>query len=140
MSFDDLPKDIRHVPVTSPKLAADLVDLFVFEASRDEGCLLVVRLDDDGLAQDPILIGEVGDSRDPAGARRFFDSLCAELGSPALILARGRPGGPMLTDRDRAWHQLFLDVCRANGVRLVGAFLATPGQIRAFPTPLEVAS
>lgn len=140
MTFEDLPKDMRNVPITNAELARGLVDLFVFEASREEGCLLIVLLDDQGLAQDPILVGEVDDSREPAGARRFFDLLCTELGFPALILARGRPGGPMLTDSDRAWHQLFLDVCRAHDVRLAGAFLATPGEVRPFPSPLEVAS
>ena len=48
---------------------------------------------------------------------------------------RGRDGSVLVTDADRRWHQVAIDACRVAGIPLVGAFLATPAVVRAFPEP-----
>ena len=57
-----------------------------------------------------------------------------------VILGRGRPGGLLLTDEDRAWHQAVLDLCRRLGVPLIGVYLASPSGVRAFPLHLTQAA
>lgn len=57
-----------------------------------------------------------------------------------VILGRGRPGGLLLTDDDRAWHQAVLDLCQHLGVPLIGCYLASPSGVRAFPLHLARAA
>ena len=57
----------------------------------------------------------------------------------ALLFVRGREGSAPFTDADRRWHQVAIDACRGAGIPLVGAFLATPAVVRAFPGPLGAA-
>ena len=45
----------------------------------------------------------------------------------------------LVTDSDRCWHQVAIDSCRRAGVRLVGAFLATPAAVRSFPASFDAA-
>jgi hypothetical protein len=55
------------------------------------------------------------------------------------VFVRGRSGSVLLTDVDRRWHEAVLGSCRSAGVRLLGAFLATPATVRSFPEPLAPA-
>ncbi len=48
-------------------------------------------------------------------------------------------GSVLFSDSDRRWHQVAIDACRAAGIPLVGAFLATPAAVRSFPEPLGAA-
>jgi hypothetical protein len=54
----------------------------------------------------------------------------------ALLFVRGRRGSVYFTDLDRRWHQVAIEACRDGGAPLLGAFLATPGNVRPFPGPL----
>ncbi|MBM6400777.1 hypothetical protein [Phycicoccus sonneratiae] len=59
-----------------------------------------------------------------------------QLPFAGMLFARGRDGSVLVTDADRRWHEVVLDVCRRAELRLVGAFLATPATVRSFPPPL----
>lgn len=138
MSFDDLPDTWATLPLDTPGLAADVADLVVGIADREGGCLgLLLTAPDRSLAQ-PVVVGGVTDDADPGalaeGLRTVLETVRERGGS--LVVVRGRPGRVLLADRDREWHSLLVRLCRETGVPLLGAFLATPAAVRAFPAPL----
>ena len=138
MSFDDLPENWADLPLDTPGLAADVADLVVGERDRAGGCVGVVLTRRDLTMAQPGVINDVDDSVDPEEVRPFLGRLCeiaAEAGG-ALLFVRGRSGSVYFTDLDRRWHQVAIDACRVSGAPLVGAFLATPGNVRSFPAPL----
>ena len=139
MSFDDLPDNWADLPLDTPGLAADVADLVVGHRDRVGGCIGLVLTGADLTMGQPAVVNDVDDSVQPDEFRPFLDQLCrmvAETGG-ALLFVRGRDGSVLLTDSDRRWHQLAIDACRAAGVSLVGAFLATPAVVRSFPAPLR---
>jgi hypothetical protein len=138
MSFDDLPENWARLPLDTPGLAADVADLVVGERDRAGGCVGLVLTHPDLTMAQPGVGNDVDDSVDPEQVRAFLVGLCriaAEAGG-ALLFVRGRRGSVYFTDLDRRWHQVAIDACRDSGTRLIGAFLATPGNLRSFPAPL----
>lgn len=87
-------------------------------------------LDDPALAADVVDLFVGHDDR-------LGGAVCLLLLDDALRLRRD--GSVLLTDADRAWHETVIEACRAGGARLVGAYLATPATVRAFPEPLGAA-
>ena len=139
MSFDDLPDNWADLPLDTPGLAADVADLVVGHRDRLGGCVGLVLTGPDLTMAQPAIIDGVHDSVRPDDLRAALAHVCdlvAEMGG-ALLFVRGRDGSVLFTDTDRRWHQLVLEVCRAGEVRLLGAFLATPATVRAFPEPLD---
>lgn len=139
MSFDDLPETWPDLPLDDPLLAADVVDLVVSHADRVGGCAAFLLLEPDLRLRTPFVVGEVGDARDPWMLRDGLVEALRPLDLGGVVLARGRDGSVLLTDTDRAWHEMVLDVCRRLGVPLVAAFVATPAAVRSFPAPLRAA-
>jgi hypothetical protein len=139
MSFDDLPDDWADLPLDTPGLAADVADLVVGHRDRVGGCIGVVLTAADLTMRQPAVVNDVDDGVQPDELRPFLEQVCGVLaeGGGALVFVRGRDGSVLLTDADRRWHQLAIDACRAAGVSLVGAFLATPAVVRSFPTPYD---
>jgi len=139
MSFDDLPDNWSDLPLDTPGLAADVADLVVGHRDRVGGCIGLVLTQPDLTMGQPAVINDVDDGVRPEEFRPFLVQLCRMLaeGGGALLFVRGRDGSVLLTDSDRRWHQLAIDACRATGVSLVGAFLATPAVVRSFPAPFD---
>lgn len=50
-----------------------------------------------------------------------------------VVSHRDRSGGCVGLILTGRWHQVAIDACRAGGTPLLGAFLATPSTVRAFP-------
>ena len=141
MSFDDLPENWATLPLDTPGLAADVADLVVGHADRMGGCVGIVLTGPDLTMAQPCVVNEVTDDCDPAEFVPFLGQLAAMVAEAGggLVFVRGRPGSVLLTDTDRAWHQVALDACRAAGVPLLGAYLATEATVRTFPAPAEPA-
>lgn len=136
MSFEDLPETWATQPLTDPLLAADVVDLVVGHADRMEGCVGFLFLDDDLRLAQPCVLGEVPPDGDPWEMRDSLLSVFGSLPFAGVVFARGRDGTVLVTDSDRAWHEVVIDVCRRADLRVVGSFLATPSTVRPFPAPL----
>ena len=139
MSFEDLPNNWSDLPLDTPGLAADAVDLVVGHRDRMGGCIGLVLTGADLTMGQPALVNEVDDSVQPEELRPFLEQLRAMVAQAegALLFVRGRDGSVLLTDADRRWHQLAIDACQVAGVSLVGAFLATPAVVRSFPAPFD---
>ncbi|MGL5816842.1 MAG: hypothetical protein ACRCYR_04720 [Phycicoccus sp.] len=138
MTFEHLPESWSHLPLDDHTLQADVVDLFVGHRERVGGCLAFFLLDTELRLSTPCLVGDVPHDGRPADIAPGLDDVVrtAATGGGAVLFARGRDGSGLLRDRDRAWHQAVLDACHRHDVRLVGAFLATPGMVRPFPRAL----
>lgn len=142
MSFEDLPPNVRHLPLTDPRLAGDVIDLIVSEESRHYGSLGVMMCDERDRGINPILFSDQEELVDLAGVTqllRLVLPLVAEIDG-AVLLGRGRPRGLIADDTDRAWHQRAIDLCVEHGVRLLGFHVATRDGVFAMPEPLSVAS
>jgi hypothetical protein len=139
MSFDDLPDDWSHLPLDTPGLGADVADLFLGVADRLAGAVALLLTDADGRLVQPCVVGGVPPDADPATFGPFLEHLGGVLGrgQGGVVLVRGRDGSVLLTDADRGWHEEVLSACRASGMRLVGAYLATPAGVRPFPAALS---
>jgi hypothetical protein len=139
MTFHDLPENWSDQTLDSPGLAADVADLVVGAADRDGGCVGLVLTGADHRMSQPCVVNDVDDSVQPGEFEPFLRQLCAMVAETrgALLFVRDRPGSVLLSDEDRRWHQLALDTCRATGVPLLGAYLATPATVRSFPQPVE---
>lgn len=139
MSFDDLPQNWPDLPLDTPGLAADVADLFVGHRDRLGGCVGLLLTKSDLTMGQPAVINDVDERVEPDEFRPFLMQLCGMVADSGagLLFVRGRDGSVLLTDSDRRWHQLAIDVSRSSGVPLVGAFLATPAVVRAFPEPFE---
>ena len=138
MTFDDLPDSWSDLPLDTPGLAADVADLFVSVADRESGCVALLLTDAERRLAQPVLINDVPPDADPRPLAEFLTGLAATLRAArgALVLVRGRLGRVLLTDDDRRWHELVLATCRREEVLVLGAYLATPAVVRAFPGAL----
>ena len=142
MTFNDLPPDIKDIPLSDPVLQADVIDLIVGDEARASGCVGIMVCDDHDRGLQPVVITDVPEDADSSGLRQLLDLLLpvvAEEGGSVLI-GRGRRRGSVPTDLDRSWHQLAIECCAARGVRLLGFYLATRETIVALPEPLSAAS
>jgi hypothetical protein len=138
MSFDDLPENWPELPLDTSGLAADVADLVVSARERDAGCLALLLTHADLTMAQPCVVSDLPADAEPDELAPFLAQLASMLASTggALVFVRGRSGSVLLTDVDRRWHEAVVGSCRSAGVRLLGAFLATPATVRSFPEPL----
>ncbi len=142
MSYHDLPSDLATHPLDDDVIRADVIDLIAEPEARDEGCLALMLCDERAVGLQPVVLGDLGPDRVLEGTSRMLSITLPDLADRrgSLVAGLGRPGSVLLTDADRAWHQLVLDRCRDHGVTLLGAYVATPSAVRPFPPDLRVAS
>lgn len=142
MSYLDLPADLSTRPLDDETIAADVIDLILEPEDRERGCLAAMLCDSVGVGIQPVVLGDIPPGEATAGVRRLLDVLLPDVAAArgTILLGLGRAGSVLLTDADREWHEAAIQVCRNHGVRLLGAFVATPAAVRAFPPDLRVAS
>jgi hypothetical protein len=143
MSFEDLPPNARHLPLTDRRLAGDVMDLILSEKDRASGALGIMVCDEHHRGQQPIVLNDVPDTDGIVeGLTKLLEvvlPLVSETGGSVLI-GRGRPHGSRPDDLDRACHQRAIEVCGAHGVPLLGFHVATLDAVFALPDPLVAAS
>lgn len=138
MSFTDLPDDWPHRSLADPTVAADLVDLVVGDADRQQGALGLLLCRPGGTLAQPVVVG----TRSCPDLGRLLHRVVGQLphvpGVDGLVLAIARPWGG-ITDADRHLHQVALEVCRAHDLTLWGTFLATSAGVVPLPVARELA-
>jgi hypothetical protein len=142
MTFEDLPQDLRSVPLTDDTVQADLIDLMLGIEDRRCGALGLMLCDDGDRGIQPIVLSDLPDDAATADLIRLLDLLLpmvAEAGG-AILVGKGRRRGLLPTDGDRAWHQATIETCARHQVRLLGFYLASPDGVEALPEPLNAAS
>lgn len=157
MTFEDLPPDWPHRPVTDPAITADLLDLVVGDRDRTAGALGILLCGRDDRLLQPMVVGAPDLEANAAERRRGFDTICSalgplgetggersveknagrggETGGPALslLVAVARPGPALATAADLRWRDTAERSCRDYGVGLLGVWLVTPNVIRPLP-------
>ena len=138
MSFEHLPDQWSDLPLDTPGLGADVADLFVGITAREAGAFALLLTDGDRRLVQPVVVDDVPDDADPAAVVPLLDGIAESLRRTGggFVFVRGRAGSVLLTDADRHWHEVVLAACRRGGVRLDGAYLATPATVRPFPAAL----
>ena len=130
MAFDDLPENFTDLPITTPGLAPDLVDLFFRIGDRMSDSLLLVAALEDGCVPEgmgPIVIGGI-DWRCPLWKREQVLGHIAQLGIPKVIAAfgSGRWIAPHLL---RQWRDITVDAFAASRTELVGIYVANVEEV-----------
>jgi hypothetical protein len=138
MTFSDLPTNWPTLPLTDPKLAADVVDLFVTEGERRRGVLAALLCDGRARFRTSINLDLPKDSplASPRACLKALAPLVPVLEGRrdgALILALGRPRPDPPSDHD--WTQAALQTCRSASIHLLAFYLATPTELHAVPLP-----
>jgi hypothetical protein len=142
MSFQDLPKDLRSIPLRDNTTQADVVDLVLGLRDRSTGSFAVMACDGADRGVQPFVVSDLPEDAGPEVLRTFLDMLLPVVGAEdgSILVGRGRCTGLDPTDLDREWHQTAIDACAAHGVRLLGFHLATVDGVEALPGPLGRAS
>ncbi|GAA1188589.1 MULTISPECIES: hypothetical protein [Nesterenkonia] len=125
MSFEDLPQNWTHLPLSTPGLAVDVVDLVLRESMRAEDTLLLLPCDEHDIAYpSPIAIAEVEWSA-PEEERREILAALAGIGVPSVAVAVS--SSHRLPDElVRRWHSDVESAFSAAGTRLIGFFCGWP--------------
>lgn len=142
MSYQDLPPDLRTIPLTDSTIQADVIDLILGIDERRSGALALMVCDDGDRGVQPIVLSDLPPDSSAVEVRSLLDLLLPMVGETngSLLLGRGRRRGLMPTDNDRAWHQATIEACARHRVRLLGFYLASPDGVEALPAPLSQAS
>lgn len=142
MSYEDLPRDLRSIPLTDTTIQADVVDLILGIEERRDGALALMVCDEADRGVQPVVLSDMPVEAPAADARSLLDLLLPMVGETggAILVARGRRRGVTPTDHDRGWHQETIEACARHGVRLLGFYLASPDGIEAMPEPITQAS
>lgn len=142
MSYEDLPADLRSIPLTDNTVQADLIDLILGIDERRSGALALMLCDESDRGVQPIVLSDLPPESPAPAVRSLLDLLLPMVGETngAILLGRGRRRGLLPTDNDRVWHQETIDACARHKVRLLGFYLASPDGVQALPEPLSAAS
>lgn len=128
MSFHDVPKNLKDVPLDDPTLIEDVLDLFVGIGDRIEGVLLLLVCDAERRIVQPIMIHEIEVSPPPESVTMLAPILTMlgnELPGAMLLAAVGRPGRLRMAPCDQRWAR-SIEAAAADRVGLIGIHLITP--------------
>ena len=142
MGYEDLPPDLRTIPLTERTVQADVIDLILGIDERRSGALALMLCDEGDRGVQPIVLSDLPPGSPAVEIRSLLDLLLPMVGEAngAILLGRGRRRGLMPTDNDRAWHQTTIEACARHQVRLLGFYLASPDGVEALPDQLSQAS
>ena len=142
MSYEDLPANLRTIPLTDNIIQADVIDLILGIEERRGGSLALMLCDEADRGVQPIVLSDLPPEAPAVELRTLLDLLLPMVGERdgAILLGRGRRRGLMPTDNDRAWHQATIEACARHQVRLLGFYLASPDGVEGLPEPLSRAS
>ncbi len=145
MSFEDLPTDWAQRSVTDSEITADVLDLVVRDADREAGAVVALICNAAGRVVQPVVVALPPGGVAPGEHRRFFDAVCAGMGSASdeadasdrggILAAVARSRGPFVTGDDHEWHDAAVRSCTQHGVRLLGMWLVTRAVIRRVDDP-----
>lgn len=137
MSFDSLPEDWTQLPMHTPGLAVDVVDLLLRESDRDRDSLLVVPCDGDGVPEPAmsIVVAEVP-WRCTAAERRDTLTRLARLRLPAVVLAISCSFG-IPSDVAERWRRSASSILADHGVDLIALCSASARGVHEVTEPVS---
>jgi hypothetical protein len=140
MSFDDLPEGWKDLPLTDPRLIADVLDLVVSDADRCAGALAVLMCDEQGRLLQPGIVSDLDyDSTEAERSARLasFVSTLAEF-FDSVLFAIARADGLSITPDDEVWARAVQYACSGE-VRVLGFHVITRDGSRLVPGTVAAA-
>ena len=141
MSFEDLPPDWPHRPLTDPALVADVLDLIVTDRARDRGAVHVLLCDRDARLVLPIAVDEPDRAASRALRVRVVSTLLRaaerEHEPGSVLIAIARRGGLSATADDILWAESVL--AALGDWHLLGVHVVTRSGSRPVPRASRVA-
>lgn len=142
----DLDARAQMPSLFNPDVANEALDAFVEPDDRIRGGLAFLFCDAEGRLLQPVLVSDVPDpatAEQRVQAMRWAVALCEMVsdehhGPLSLLLALVRARGHV-TDGDRAWHQVALEVCAEADVPLIGTHIVTMEGPLALPATSRAA-
>ena len=131
MTFEDLPEDWQHRPVTDPALFDDVVDLVVSVRDRGRGALYILLCDEAGRLLQPCAVTDLGPvyEPDPQLIVPFAKALVHQCPDGGLAVVVARRGDPAPRETDVRWARAADAVCAGRDVRFLAAAVATPAGV-----------
>lgn len=134
MTFEDLPPNWTELPLSTPNLAGDVVDLVLSESLRADNTMLMLPCDDQDIGLPTPIAMEDTDWFADASQRREMVQALAEIGAPSAVIAvsssRRLPAEVVTT-----WHNEAHTAFAATSTRLIGFFCAWSGHVNQLPAP-----
>ncbi|MGO1523123.1 MAG: hypothetical protein ACTHWO_08910 [Nesterenkonia sp.] len=91
MSFDDLPPNWTELPLSTPNMAGNVVDLVLSESLRAENSLLLLPCDAAGVGYPtPVVLGDTDWFADEGQRAQMLHTL-AEIAVPSVVVAASSP-------------------------------------------------
>lgn len=139
MSFEDLPPDWPRRPLTDPDFVHDVLDLCVSHADRAAGGLAVLTLRDDLTLAQPVFVAGPLPRLDLREMMRTLLTACSRGGlDSSFVIGIAHEHGA-LSDDDRFVHQVLIDVCGEQGLRLLSTHLVSSADIWLMPAVVRAA-
>lgn len=103
MSFQDLPPNIRALPLTDAQLAADVVDLMIGERDRSRGCIGIMLCDSAFRGLQPVVVNDIPEDTPLEGLQNLLGLLlpiiepgegCSSVGDGLTVRSPPIPTAP----------------------------------------------
>jgi hypothetical protein len=140
MSFDDLPEGWKDLPLTDPRLVADVLDLVVSDADRCAGALAVLMCDEHGRLVRPGIVSDLDFDTTEAERSALLASFVSALADffDSVLFAIARADGLSITADDEVWARAVQYACSGE-VRLLGFHVITRDGSRLVPGTVAAA-
>lgn len=128
MSFEDLPANMREIPLSDPVFIADVLDLFVSMQDRYDGGLLLLLCDDERRVVQPVMIHDIEVAPPPDTVEvltNLMTGIADLIPGITVLAAVARPGRLRVFPGDEHWARV-IHRAAAGTVELIGVHLVTP--------------
>lgn len=133
MSFEDLPPNWTELPLSTPGLAGDVVDLVLSESLRAENTMLLLPCDERDVGYPtPVILGDTDWFVAEDKRREMLDAL-AGIDLPSVVLALSSPHR-LPTEVVDKWHTDAQAAFSEVNTRLIGLFTAWPSTVNEVQT------
>lgn len=134
MSFEDLPPNWTTLPLSTPHLAGDVVDLVLKESLRAENSMLLLPCDAHDVAfPTPVVISDVDWFVADDERREMLEAFASlELSAVVVAVSSSRRLPEAVVEQ---WHSEALRAFAAVDTRLIGFFTAWPDVVEESAAP-----
>lgn len=132
MTFEDLPTNWPELPLTTPGLAIDVVDLALLQSHRCDDTLLLLLCDDDAVAlPTPISVSDMRWGASAIDRRRVCVNLATacRLAGASLVIAAVSACTPVRDARAGRWRAALDTALAAQDIELLACFSASHDEI-----------
>lgn len=135
MAFDDLPPNWTDLPLSTPQLADDVVDLVLKEPDRARNTMALLPCDEHDVAYPtPVLIDGIDWCVDAEERREMLAALTA-LELPAVVCAVSS-AQRLPEELVECWRADVETAFGAAGTRVIGFFSAWAHHVQPAPRPV----